>query len=161
MPLAARGSTAVRGIFPLLRAQILASHSRVEGTQELAEIPRAVLDLQGRHPDLDNPRYPGAFSELAPEEFRRLGERYLAATKVYRSSGKAGALRPYFIDKMPNNFRHIGAHRPEVAERPEHRHAPRVHGLSLWQSEAVTDLAVIVGHTARQHSLRTPAAIPR
>jgi hypothetical protein len=108
MPLAARGSTAVRGIFPLLRAQILASHSRVEGTQELAEIPRAVLDLQGRHPDLDNPRYPGAFSELAPEEFRRLGERYLAATKVYRSSGKAGALRPYFIDKMPNNFQHIG-----------------------------------------------------
>ena len=91
-----------------LLEQILASHSQVEGTQELAEIPRAVLELQGRHPDLDNPRYPGALSDLAPEEFRRLGERYLAETRVYRSSGKAGAPRPYFIDKMPNNFRHIG-----------------------------------------------------
>src|SRR6202008_1574344 len=38
--------------------QILASHSQVEGTQELADIQRIVLDLQGRDPDLDNPRYP-------------------------------------------------------------------------------------------------------
>ncbi len=39
--------------------QILASHSRVEGTHELGEIPRMVLGLQGPQPDLDNPRYPG------------------------------------------------------------------------------------------------------
>jgi hypothetical protein len=43
-----------------LLEQILASHSQVEGTQELADIQQIVLDLQGRDPDLDNPRYPRA-----------------------------------------------------------------------------------------------------
>jgi tetratricopeptide (TPR) repeat protein len=85
--------------------QILASHSRVEGTQELADIPRIVLDLQGRDPDLNDPRYPGVLRELAPEDFARLGEKYLRDTRIYRT-GKPGATR--FIDKMPNNFRHIG-----------------------------------------------------
>jgi tetratricopeptide (TPR) repeat protein len=85
-----------------LLEQILASHSLVEGTQELANIPRTVHDLQGRDPDLDNPRYPGVLEELRPEDFQRLGERYLQDTRVYRTD------KPYFIDKMPNNFRHIG-----------------------------------------------------
>jgi tetratricopeptide (TPR) repeat protein len=85
-----------------LLEQILASHSRVDGTQELAEIPRIVLDLQGRDPDLDNPRYPGVLSQLGPADFLRLGEQYIADTRVYRTD------RPYFIDKMPNNFRHVG-----------------------------------------------------
>jgi tetratricopeptide (TPR) repeat protein len=82
--------------------QILASHSRVEGTQELADIPRFVLDLQGRDPDLDNPRYPGILKDLAPEIFTTLAEKYLRETQVYRTG------QPRFIDKMPNNFRHIG-----------------------------------------------------
>jgi tetratricopeptide (TPR) repeat protein len=82
--------------------QILASHSQVEGTQELADIPRMVIDLQGRAPDPTNPRYPGVLAELAPGEFLRLGEKYLADSRVYRTD------RPYFIDKMPNNFRHVG-----------------------------------------------------
>ncbi|GLQ86845.1 tetratricopeptide repeat-containing sulfotransferase family protein [Dyella flagellata] len=82
--------------------QILASHSLVEGTQELADIPRIVLDLQGRDPNLDDPRYPGVLAELQPEDFRRLGEKYLRDTRIYRSG------KPYFIDKMPNNFRHLG-----------------------------------------------------
>ncbi len=82
--------------------QILASHSQVEGTQELSDIQRIVLDLQGRDPDLDEPRYPAAMAGLAQEDFHRLGEKYLADTQVYRSR------RPFFIDKMPNNFRHIG-----------------------------------------------------
>jgi tetratricopeptide (TPR) repeat protein len=85
-----------------LLEQILASHSHVEGTQELAEIPRMVLDLQGRDPDLDNPRYPGVLSQLGPEDFLRLGEKYLDDTRIYRTD------RPYFVDKMPNNFRHVG-----------------------------------------------------
>ena len=85
-----------------LLEQILASHSSVEGTQELADIPRIVLDLQGREPNLDNPRYPGVLAEMPAEEFRRLGEKYLKDTRVYRTD------KPYFIDKMPNNFRHIG-----------------------------------------------------
>jgi len=82
--------------------QILASHSCVDGTHELGEIPRIVLDLQGRQPDLDNPRYPGVLAELTSEDFRQLGEQYLVDTRSYRGD------RPYFIDKMPNNFRHIG-----------------------------------------------------
>jgi tetratricopeptide (TPR) repeat protein len=85
-----------------LLEQILASHSQVEGTQELANVPRAVLDLQGYNPDLNNPRYPGCLATMPAQEFRALGEKYLADTRIYRT-GKA-----YFIDKMPNNFRHIG-----------------------------------------------------
>ncbi|HXQ12773.1 MAG TPA: sulfotransferase [Caulobacteraceae bacterium] len=82
--------------------QILASHSQVEGTQELPDIQRIVIDLQGRAPDLDDPRYPGALADLTREDFVRLGERYLAETKAYRTG------RPIYIDKMPNNFRHVG-----------------------------------------------------
>jgi len=82
--------------------QILASHSQVEGTQELADIPRIVAELKGRDPDLDNPRYPAALTQMNGEDFRRLGTSYLADTHIYRT-GKA-----HFIDKMPNNFRHVG-----------------------------------------------------
>ncbi len=82
--------------------QILASHSRVEGTQELATLQQIVSDLRGRDADLNNPRYPGILTQMSGEEFARLGERYLAATRVYRTD------KPYFIDKMPNNFRHLG-----------------------------------------------------
>ena len=85
-----------------LLEQILASHSRVEGTHELADIQLTVLDLQGRDQDLDNPRYPGALADLTADDVRRLGEKYLADTRVYRSG------KPVFIDKMPNNFRHVG-----------------------------------------------------
>ncbi|MGA2862218.1 MAG: sulfotransferase [Steroidobacteraceae bacterium] len=47
-----------------LLEQILASHSRVEGTQEQAAIPRIVLGLQGHVPDLDNPRYLGVLADM-------------------------------------------------------------------------------------------------
>ncbi|HEX3365513.1 tetratricopeptide repeat-containing sulfotransferase family protein [Phenylobacterium sp.] len=85
-----------------LLEQILASHSQVEGTQELSDVQRIVLELQGHDPDLDNPRYPAALADLTREDLAALGERYLADTAVYRTD------RPVFIDKMPNNFRHIG-----------------------------------------------------
>jgi tetratricopeptide (TPR) repeat protein len=82
--------------------QILASHSEVEGTQELAVIQQIVGNLRGRDPDPNNPRYPRILEQMQPEEFRALGAQYLAATQVYRSG------KPFFIDKMPNNFRHLG-----------------------------------------------------
>ena len=85
-----------------LLEQILASHSKVEGTMELADIPRMVLDLQGREPDSDNPRYPRVLKDLTADDFLRLGERYISETRVYRTG------KPHFIDKMPNNFRHLG-----------------------------------------------------
>jgi tetratricopeptide (TPR) repeat protein len=85
-----------------LLEQILASHSLVEGTQELPDIQRAVIDLQGRDNDLDDPRYPGLLRDLSERDFARLGARYLSDTRVHRGG------RPFFIDKMPNNFRHVG-----------------------------------------------------
>jgi tetratricopeptide (TPR) repeat protein len=85
-----------------LLEQILASHSRVEGTQELADVPRIVLDLQGRDPDINNPRYPGVLEQQSAADIARLARRYLDDTRVYRTD------TPIFIDKMPNNFRHIG-----------------------------------------------------
>jgi len=82
--------------------QILASHTRVEGTHELADVPRIVTELQGRDWQLDNPRYPGVLAQLTDVDFCRLGEKYLRDTRHYRSG------RAHFIDKMPNNFRHVG-----------------------------------------------------
>jgi tetratricopeptide (TPR) repeat protein len=83
--------------------QILASHSEVEGTQELADIQRIVMALRGRDTDLKNPRYPGVLAELGPQDFRTFGERFLADTRIYRQTQ-----RPFFIDKLPDNFRDIG-----------------------------------------------------
>ena len=97
--------------------QILASHSQVEGTQELADIQRIVMELRGRATDLENPRFPGVLAELTREDFRRFGERYMTDTRVFRTgtagasrpgAAQAEAPRPFFIDKMPNNFRYIG-----------------------------------------------------
>jgi len=82
--------------------QILSSHSKVEGTMELADIPRLVQDLRGREASDSTPRYPGVLAKLAPEDFSRLGAQYLSDTRVYRQG------KPFFIDKMPNNFRHLG-----------------------------------------------------
>src|SRR6516164_8775798 len=46
--------------------QILASHSKVEGTHELADVPRMVVELQGRDGQLENPRYPGVLAQMGP-----------------------------------------------------------------------------------------------
>lgn len=82
--------------------QVLASHSQIEGTMELADIPRLVQRLQGREHNDSVPRYPAVLAELSAGELLRLGEQYLADTQVFRTG------KPYFIDKMPNNFRHLG-----------------------------------------------------
>ena len=85
-----------------LLEQILASHSQVEGTQELATIQQIVATLRGRDPDENDPRYPRILADRSATELRQLGERYLEASRVYRRD------KPFFIDKMPNNFRHLG-----------------------------------------------------
>lgn len=85
-----------------LLEQILASHSQVEGTMELADVPRLVNELQGRDHEGVEPRYPGVLAGMTAEDFRRFGERYINDTRIYRGA------KPRFIDKMPNNFRHIG-----------------------------------------------------
>jgi hypothetical protein len=69
---------------------------------ELSDIPRLAQSLQGRESGQERPRYPGVLAQLPAEDFRRFGARYLADTALYRAG------KPRFIDKMPNNFRHIG-----------------------------------------------------
>ncbi len=85
-----------------LLEQILASHSQVDGTHELADVQRIVLGLQ--RPDAQGApvRYPASLAQLTEDEVRAFGARYLEDTRVYRRD------RPFFVDKMPNNFRHIG-----------------------------------------------------
>ena len=85
-----------------LLEQILASHSQVEGTMELADIPRLVQHLSGREQHGEEPRYPAVLREVPPERLAAYGAKYLVDTTVYRSG------RPFFIDKLPNNFRHVG-----------------------------------------------------
>jgi tetratricopeptide (TPR) repeat protein len=87
--------------------QILASHSQVEGTQELANIQQIVANLRGRDPDPGNPRYPAIMAQLREDDYRQLGEKYIADTRVYRG-GPDAVPTAHFIDKMPNNFRHLG-----------------------------------------------------
>ena len=84
-----------------LLEQILASHSKVDGTLELPELPRLVQQFRTRRPD-EAPRYPAVLAELTPQELRSLGEVYLDETRVYRRGA------PFFIDKMPGNLRDIG-----------------------------------------------------
>ncbi len=83
--------------------QILASHSAVEGTMELSEITTMARDLAWRAGDQVPVRYPDSLKDLPPDRWRLLGEEYLARTRVYRKRGAR-----FFIDKMPNNFAHVG-----------------------------------------------------
>ncbi len=73
--------------------QILSSHSQVEGTSELADIP--TLARQVEH-------YPMGLAELPPERLREMGAEYLRRAAVQRQTD-----RPYFIDKLPNNWAHL------------------------------------------------------
>ncbi|HEX7884792.1 MAG TPA: sulfotransferase, partial [Phenylobacterium sp.] len=83
--------------------QILASHSRVEGTQELPDITALARRIGGKAKRGSESRYPEALAELGPHDLAALGEEYLARAEVHRKLG-----RPLFIDKMPNNWAHLG-----------------------------------------------------
>ena len=86
-----------------LLEQILASHPLVEGTMELPDIGRIARELSGERSRDDEARYPRALSTCPADELRRLGEEYMASTRVQRKSEA-----PHFIDKMPNNWLHVG-----------------------------------------------------
>ena len=86
-----------------LLEQILASHSQVEGTMELPNIFALAHRLDRRRVIGEEPEYPGNLAELSGDELTRFGEAYIRDTRIHRKRGT-----PFFIDKMPNNFRHIG-----------------------------------------------------
>lgn len=80
-----------------LLEQILASHSQVDGTMELHDILGIASRLSGQKKP-----YPFNLADLSDENCQKLGEMYLEQTRDYRQGA------PLFIDKMPNNFIHIG-----------------------------------------------------
>jgi tetratricopeptide (TPR) repeat protein len=83
--------------------QILSSHSRVEGTMELPEIIAMARELRSRSASQAIGAYTEVLASLEGPKLRQLGERFIEQTRVYRKTD-----RPHFIDKMPNNFLHIG-----------------------------------------------------
>jgi predicted Zn-dependent protease len=86
-----------------LLEQILSSHSLVEGTMELPDIPQMARELAARAGVGKDAPFFDAVAALDSAELRILGERYLAATRHYRKTEA-----PFFIDKMPNNWLYAG-----------------------------------------------------
>jgi tetratricopeptide (TPR) repeat protein len=86
-----------------LLEQILASHSLVEGTMELPDIPQIARELAAGNGRGDEGTFFQAVAALTSAQLRTLGERYLDGTRVLRKSAA-----PFFIDKMPNNCLYVG-----------------------------------------------------
>ena len=83
--------------------QILASHPAVEGTMELPDVIGIVKGLSGRTRRSEATRYPEVLAEIVGDELHALGARYLEQTRIQRKTAA-----PFFIDKMPNNWAHVG-----------------------------------------------------
>lgn len=73
--------------------QILASHSAVEGTSELPDIPALARDIAG---------YPAGLAAVPPDRWRAIGAAYLERVRIHRREGA-----PRFVDKLPNNWAHV------------------------------------------------------
>lgn len=86
-----------------LLEQILSSHSAVEGTTELPDIISMAKELRDEADSDEIVAYTGVLAGKSAAELLELGEQYLERTRVHRKTD-----RPFFIDKMPNNFLHIG-----------------------------------------------------
>ena len=131
--------------------QILASHSQIEGTQELTFIGRYAGELCGLDPDCGLPLNPEILRHLTAEDARRLGERFLADTRPYRRLG-----RPFFIDKMPNNFWHIGLIRLILPQATliDVRREPMASGFSNFKQLFGTinnEFSYDLGHLGRHY----------
>ena len=83
--------------------QILSSHSQIEGTMELPDLGRMVKRIGERKTKGAVSKYPEILDEMSPDQLCELGEEYLASTRVQRKTA-----RPFYIDKLPNNFLHVG-----------------------------------------------------
>ncbi|WP_459787923.1 tetratricopeptide repeat-containing sulfotransferase family protein [Alteriqipengyuania sp. 357] len=83
-----------------LLEQILASHSQVDGTLELPNILALAHRLRGRK--AGQSRYPEILHDLTGDQLETFGADFIESTRIHRQGA------PFFIDKMPNNFRHIG-----------------------------------------------------
>ncbi len=85
-----------------LLEQILSSHSQVDGTLELPNVLSLAQRLRRRRVEGKRAGYPQVLASLSEADCRAFGEAYIEDTRIHRHGA------PLFIDKMPNNFRHIG-----------------------------------------------------
>lgn len=85
-----------------LLEQILASHSQVDGTFELPNILAMAHQLRRTKHAPSSVTYPHSLNEMTTGQIAALGKKYIHDTQIHRSGA------PFFIDKMPNNFRHLG-----------------------------------------------------
>ena len=83
--------------------QILASHSRIEGTKELSDLAALSMRVQTDIASKEGAGYPEVLKKLDAAALTRLGEEYLTVTRIHRKLG-----RLFFIDKMGPNFVHVG-----------------------------------------------------
>ena len=86
-----------------LLEQILSSHSAVEGTSELPAVLTLAKELREEADAEETIAYAEVLANKSAGELRLLGEQYMERTRIQRKTG-----RPFFIDKMPNNFLHVG-----------------------------------------------------
>lgn len=83
--------------------QILSSHPQVEGTMELPALIAITRELRQRDGNPETTSYHDVLAGLDRAELEALGRDYLRRAQPHRREG-----RPLFIDKMPNNFAHVG-----------------------------------------------------
>jgi tetratricopeptide (TPR) repeat protein len=87
-----------------LLEQILSTHPLVEGTMELPDIPRLANMLgEGCSAGFEDSTYLDKLVSLDADELKRLGQSYIWSTGLRRTTD-----RPRFVDKMPNNWLHVG-----------------------------------------------------
>ena len=85
-----------------LLEQILSSHSDVDGTLELPNILSLSQRLRRRGREGSKRGYPQNLADLSADELEAFGREFIDDTQIHRQGAA------FFIDKMPNNFRHIG-----------------------------------------------------
>ncbi len=81
--------------------QILASHSQVDGTHELGDLDRVIGAIRRKKRSM-RVQFPQQLADLKPLAWEKLGREYIERTRIFRGNA------PYFVDKNPNNFVHIG-----------------------------------------------------
>jgi tetratricopeptide (TPR) repeat protein len=108
--------------------QILSSHSLVDATQELDEIVSIARDI-GNPPGAAPGQYPERMAELSADDIRGLAQRYLDFAQGFRKDA------PYFVDKAPHNFQHIGLIKTLLpnAKIIDIRRNPMASGWSLFR----------------------------
>lgn len=84
--------------------QILASHSMIEGTMELPDMPAIALrEGKGKGKVDSGTTWLEMLATADAAQLAALGEEYLERTRIHRTEGK-----PFYIDKLPNNWLYVG-----------------------------------------------------